>query len=163
MKGIGKGLLKFIGVCWLLIFFGELFRAYTLVFIFLWFLIPILVTIAHYFGISKKISKKNALYLRNVTMAVVVFLSFMFFFGANNIHDQVGTTIAGYSSSYVQDTDEYGRRDAYHVYTTITSSGKHLIWAVDSFIVFFAIVLPIVDWKQSNAIYESISDKFEIK
>jgi len=158
LKGIGKGLIEFIGVCWLIVFFGELFRAYTLAFVLLWLSIPVVVTIAHYAGVSKKISKKNALYLRNATMAVVVSLSIMFFFGIDNIHDQVGATIVGYSSSYVEDTDENGRPIAIQQYTTSTSSGKHIIWAVDGFIMFFAIVLPILDWKQSNAIFESIHD-----
>ena len=53
LKGIGRGILEFIGILCVCAFTGDLFRAYTLFFIIPWVLLPIMVTIARYTGVSK--------------------------------------------------------------------------------------------------------------
>lgn len=154
-----KTILAVIGFMCCLVITGELFRAYTILFLIPWILIPFIMLVTRHSGINKKLHRKSALNLRNSTMAIVVAISVLYVIHLDYINNSIGYRyISGYSSHYEQDTDDSGRPMAVQEYTTTNPSDKYKLWALDGVIISLGILLPLLNWKQCNAIYESISN-----
>jgi hypothetical protein len=157
---IFRGILEFVGVIVLLIVSGELFRNYMLIFLIIWVLIPLIVTLLNLLKVHNKLSLIGAKNLRNITTGIVLAISIMLLINYGSFNDLIGYHfISGYHSTYVSDTTdtEDGARPTYaQVVTTKNPRDRDiLIYGVDSIILLLCIGLPLLNWRKGNRIYKT--------
>jgi hypothetical protein len=93
-----------------LIIFGELFRAYMPVFLFLWFFLPVVALWLNTQPVRSAFSISSLKVTRGFLVAAVVSLSLVSFAHYNQIRDSVGQRfVDGYKVGYYEDVDDVGR------------------------------------------------------
>lgn len=143
---------------------GEVFRAHTGFFIFLWVLCPIVA----FWLVSNRVRGTFTLSglkaVRNILMTIVVSISILSFAHYERIRDTLGRRfVSGYYITYVEDTDDEGRPfrtsvpHTDHWYTRL-SLGLAEICILGAWV-----TLPVITWRMANrAVSEASTDVAEL-
>jgi hypothetical protein len=141
-----------------IIIYGELFRAYMPVFLFLWFFLPVVALWLNTQRVRSAFSISSLKIVRGFLIAAVVSLSFVSFSNYNHIRDSVGQRfVDGYRVGYYEDTDDVGRPVRAASVSTSHWYGRLGLWLFEWAFLGACAALPSITWYAANrAVDEAI-------
>lgn len=141
---------------------GKAFRAFTLLFLVTWLLIPIILGILLKTKCLNWLSSSVASKFRAICLGLSILISFCFFANFNLVRDRVGHMfVEGYSSYYYPDVDEYGREDQAVDVSTAHWYSRFLLWLGEWGYLAFCVLMPYLTWKIGSLLVVSVEKKLE--
>lgn len=145
-------------------FIGKIFRHFTLVFMFTWILIPILLVFLSKIKLPKWFKYSVAQKVRTICLVVSILFSLYLFANFNSVRDQVGHKfIEGYNSYYYPDVDEYGRESQSIDISTTHWYSRILLWLGEWGYLAFCVLIPYLTWKCGAMVMSSLETIEEYK
>ena len=141
-----------------IIIYGELFRAYTPLFLFLWFFFPVVALWLNTKPIQSAFSISSLKVVRSFLIVAVVSLSFVAFANYNHIRDSAGQRfVDGYRVAYYEDTDDVGRPVRAASVSTSHWYARFGLWLFEWAFLGTCVALPSIAWYAANrAVDEAI-------
>lgn len=131
--------------------FGQLFRAYISVFIFLWLFMPVVAFWLNTQPVLSTFSISSLKIARAFLFAVVLVTSFASFAHYDRIRDSLGQQfVEGYEVGYYEDTDEYGRPSIAANVSTEHWYSKFELWLFEWTFLGACVALPYVTWRAAS-------------
>ena len=141
---------------------GKAFRSFTLLFLFTWILIPILLGILSKIKFRNWFSPSFASKVRTTCLVVSILISFCFFANFNLVRDRVGHMfVEGYSSYYYPDVDEDGRECQSVDVSTAHWYSRFLLWLGEWGYLAFCVLIPYLTWKIGSLVVNSFEKNLE--
>jgi len=140
----------------------KAFRAFTLLFLLTWILIPILLGILSKIKFRNWFSPSVASKVRTTCLVVSILISFCFFANFNLVRDRVGHMfVEGYSSYYYPDVDEDVRECQSVDVSTTHWYSRFLLWLGEWGYLAFCVLIPYLTWKIGSLVVNSFEKNLE--
>lgn len=153
------GILIIIGF-WAISIYGELYRAHTPIFLFLWLFLPLVALLLNFRPIRSAFSVSSLKIIRGLLVAVVVLFSFGSFSNYDHIRDALGERfVDGYAVRHYEVSDEYGRAAVATTVSTIHWYSRFALWFFEWIVLALCAALPYVTWRAATrAVDEAIRE-----